>query len=66
MYKFFIYLCSTILTIGLILFGLSFFTNISHWIGIEMVKGSVYLFLFGLLKQQMEHDIARKNQTETA
>lgn len=54
MYKFFIYLCSTVLTIGLVLFGLSFITEISHWIGIEMVKGSVYLFIFGIFMQLIE------------
>ncbi len=62
MYKFFIYLCSTILTIGLILFSLSLFTEISHWIGIEMVKGSVYLFIFGLFMQLMESHSAKTKE----
>ncbi|MCP1145011.1 hypothetical protein [Lysinibacillus endophyticus] len=61
MYKFFITLCATILTIGLTLFGLSFFTEISHWIGIEMVKGSVFLFIIGMFIVMMENDFMKEN-----
>lgn len=62
MYKFFVYLCATVLTLGLVLFGLSFFTEISHWIGIEIVKGSVYLFIFGIFMQLMENSNVKTSE----
>ena len=60
MYNFFINLCASILLIGLALFGLSFFTDLSHWIGIEMVKGSVFLFIIGLFFVMLENDFTKE------
>ncbi|RUL51269.1 MULTISPECIES: hypothetical protein [Lysinibacillus] len=62
MYNFFNFLSLLILTVGLALFGLSFFTQLSHWVGIEIVKGSVYLFVVGLFFQIMENDISKKER----
>lgn len=62
MYNFFNFLSLLILAVGLALFGISFFTQLSHWVGIEIAKGSVYLFVVGLFFQLMESDVSKKER----
>lgn len=65
MFRFFTIAASNIIGVGFILFILSFFINITVWIGIEIVKGGVCLFLIALFLQLTDQntDVEKKEES---
>jgi len=58
MIKGFKYYSIFLFALGIVLIGLSFFGSLSIWYGIEIAKGSLFIFIigmfFGLLEQKSD------------
>lgn len=52
--KYFMNMFALLLILGLILFGISFVSNLSFWYGVSFVHGSFYVLLVGLFLHLIE------------
>ncbi|MBB5149347.1 putative membrane protein YagU involved in acid resistance [Ureibacillus thermosphaericus] len=62
MLKYFMNLFALLFILGLILFGISFVSNLSMWYGISIVKGSFYLLLIGLFLHLIQFEFQSNNK----
>ncbi|MDM5334278.1 hypothetical protein QUF56_13660 [Ureibacillus composti] len=65
MLNYFIYLTATIFVLGVGLLILSVTGNVSIWYGIELIRGSVFVFMIGLFIDILDGEMKKRKNRET-
>jgi len=65
MLNYFIYLTATIFVLGVGLLILSVTGNVSIWYGIELIRGSVFVFMIGLFIDILDGEMKKRKARET-
>ncbi|MBM7607382.1 uncharacterized protein HemY [Lysinibacillus composti] len=65
MLNYFIYLTATIFVLGVGLLILSVTGNVSIWYGIELIRGSVFVFMIGLFIDILDGEMKKRKARKT-
>ncbi|MGE7664778.1 hypothetical protein ACQKMN_03585 [Ureibacillus composti] len=65
MLNYFIYLTATLFVLGVGLLILSVTGNVSIWYGIELIRGSVFVFMIGLFIDILDGEMKKRKARET-
>lgn len=65
MLNYFIYLTATLFVLGVGLLILSVTGNVSIWYGIELIRGSVFVFMIGLFIDIVDGEMKKRKARET-